>query len=160
MKRIAIVGICVYLVGYGALGGEEIGNINAVLKNLDQGILGGGIVFFSTTCLEKLKEFYIDQIGCDLWIDQGSCAILRYGNLLVGFCSGEKAEPAAVITFFYKTREGVDAQYEKFKSIAIAPPQENKKYRIYHFYARDPEGRSLEFQYFMHPIDWAFGKFR
>jgi len=57
-------------------------------------------------------------------------------------------------------REGVDRQYQKFKSIAIASPKENKRYRIYHFYARDPDGRSIEFQYFMHPIDWDFDKFK
>ena len=147
MRGIMIFGFCVLFLGFMKTGMADGGS-------------GGGIVFFNTTRLEEIKEFYIDQLGCKLWIDQGNCAILRYGNLLVGFCAGKKSEPEAVITFFFESREGVDRQYQKFKSIAIAPPKENKKYRIYHFYARDPEGRSIEFQYFMHPIDWNFGKFR
>jgi predicted lactoylglutathione lyase len=142
-----ILGLCVLFLGF----------VKPSMADEDN---GGGIVFFTTTRLKEIKDFYIDQIGCKLWIDQGNCAILRYGNLLVGFCVGKKSEPEAVITFFYESREGVDRQYQKFKSIAISPPQENKKYRIYHFYARDPEGRSIEFQYFKHPIDWDFGEFK
>lgn len=121
---------------------------------------GAGIVFFNTPRLEEIKDFYIDQIGCQLWIDQGTCAILKYGNLLIGFCSGEKNEPDGVVTFFFENPEDVDLQYQKFKTIAIDKPKENKKYRIYHFYARDPDGRSIEFQHFLHPIDWDFHKFK
>ncbi|UCE42518.1 MAG: VOC family protein [Candidatus Aminicenantes bacterium] len=146
MRRIIILGLCVFLLGIVKMNGEG--------ENKD----GSGIVFLTTTRLEEIKDFYIDRIGCQLWIDQGSCAILRYGNLLVGFCVGEKSEPEAVITFFYRTREEVDLQYRKFKSIAKAPPKENKKYRIYHFYSRDPDGRSIEFQSFLHAIDWDFKK--
>ena len=147
MKGTIILGLCFLFLGF--IEPMESGKGN-----------GSGIVFFSTARLEELKDFYINQIGCQLWIDQGSCAILRYGNLLIGFCSGKKIEPNAVITFFFKRREEVDLSYQKFQSIAVAPPKENKKYRIYHFYARDPEDRSIEFQYFMHEIDWDFGKFR
>jgi histidyl-tRNA synthetase len=43
-----------------------------------------------------------------------------------------------------------------FEAQAVSSPRENSKYRIYHFYARDPEGRSIEFQSFLHPIDWDF----
>jgi catechol 2,3-dioxygenase-like lactoylglutathione lyase family enzyme len=121
---------------------------------------GAGIVFFNTPRLEEIKEFYIDRIGCQLWIDQGTCAILKYGNLLIGFCSGENTDPEGVITFFYHSREEVDRQYQKFETIAIDTPKENKKYRIYHFYARDPDGRPIEFQHFLHPIDWDFAKFK
>lgn len=158
MRRIIIFGICVFLLGIVKMNGEE--KKERVMHNLDQNVSGSGIVFFNTTRLEDIKDFYIGQIGCELWIDQGNCAILRYGNLLVGFCAGKKSEPDVVITFFFESREGVNNQYQKFKSIAIAPPKENKKYRIYHFYALDPEGRSIEFQCFLHPIDWDFDKFK
>ena len=160
MRIFMIFGLCLLLLGFTGNKTAGFENWEGVLNNLEGEIRGSGIIFFNTTQLEEIKDFYIDKIGCKLWIDQGSCAILRYGNLLVGFCSGKKSEPDAVITFFYHSREEVDVQYRKFKSIAIAPPKENKKYRIYHFYARDPEGRSIEFQYFLHPIDWDFGKFQ
>lgn len=38
------------------------------------------------------------------------------------------------------------------KDTADAEPRENKDYKIYQFFAKDPEGRTLEFQYFMHPV--------
>lgn len=117
---------------------------------------GSGIVFFSTTKLEEVKDFYIERVGCELWLDQGSCAILRYGNLLVGFCQGQEADLDTLITFFYEQKEDVDALYDELKPSSISAPRDNTKYRIYHFYARDPEGRSIEFQSFLHPIDWDF----
>jgi hypothetical protein len=46
----------------------------------------------------------------------------------------------------------VDRFYKKFKDLAEEPPKINERYRIYHFYARDPEGRRLEFQRFLHEI--------
>lgn len=143
MKAIMIFGFCVLFFGF-------------LRPNMTCAEKGSGIVFFQTSQLDEVKDFYVGQIGCQLWIDQGSCAVLRYGNLLIGFCSGEQSEPSAVITFFYDSREEVDRQYQKFKALAISPPKENPKYRIYHFYARDPEGRSIEFQCFLHPINWDF----
>jgi hypothetical protein len=123
-------------------------------------VKGSGIVFFSTQKLEAMKSFYIERIGCELWIDQGACILLRYGNLLVGFCESQRADLDTLITFFYANKEDVDKMYEKFRSVSVAPPKENEKYRIYHFYAKDPEGRSIEFQTFLHPIDWDFNAYR
>jgi hypothetical protein len=146
MRGIFVVGLCVFLLALVKPVNGDSGN-------------GSGIVFFQTAKLEEIKKFYIERIGCKLWVDQGSCVILRCGNLLVGFCEGKMNEPEAVITFFYESREDVDLLYRKFKTLAVSPPKENKKYRIYHFYARDPEGRAIEFQHFLHPLDWNFEKF-
>jgi hypothetical protein len=160
MKGTLIFGLCILLLGFVKMNRAEGEKMDGVMGNLAQEAPGCGIVFFNTTRLEKLKDFYIHRVGCKLWLDQGSCAILKYGNLLVGFCDGETGETDAVLTFFYKNPADVDFQYHKFKSIAVAAPKENKKYRIYHFYARDPEGRSIEFQCFLNPIDWDFGQFK
>ena len=147
MKTIILFGLCVLSFAF----------IKPAMADENK---GSGIVFFNTPRLEEIKEFYIERIGCQMWIDQGTCAILKYGNLLIGFCSGRNRGPEGVITFFFESPEEVDLQYQKFKSIAIDKPKENKKYRIYHFYARDPDGRSIEFQHFSHPIDWDFAKFK
>jgi catechol-2,3-dioxygenase len=120
---------------------------------------GSGIVFFNTTMLEEMKDFYTERIGAELWLDQGTCAILKYGNLLIGFCQSQEADLDTLITFFYEKKENVDELYEELKATARSAPAENKKYRIYHFYARDPEGRAIEFQSFLHPIDWDFGAY-
>jgi hypothetical protein len=36
--------------------------------------------------------------------------------------------------------------------IANAPPRINDRYRIYQFFGRDPEGCTLEWQAFLHPV--------
>ncbi len=113
----------------------------------------GGIIFLRTAQLEEITDFYIDSVGCTLWLDQGGCRIFQHGNMLLGFCGSEQAETEGVITFFYPYKEGVDAAYKIFKDKADDPPRENSKYRIYHFYTRDPEGRSVEFQAFLHELD-------
>lgn len=112
----------------------------------------GGIVFIRTASISSLKDFYLERVGCDLWLDQGGCAIFKHGNLLLGFCEAEEAELEGVYTFFYTRRERVNDMYEIFKEIADGPPRDNPRYGIYHFYARDPEGRTIEFQYFNHAI--------
>jgi hypothetical protein len=119
-----------------------------------------GIVFFKTKKLNELKEFYINKVGCKMWMDQGDCIILKSGNMLFGFCQRESSDLSALITFFYKDKMGVDQAYETFKDIAKSPPELNKKYPIYHFFATDPEGRPIEFQHFTGPIDWDFQKYK
>ncbi|MHC5038577.1 MAG: nitroreductase family protein [Planctomycetota bacterium] len=111
-----------------------------------------GITFLRTRNREALREFYLSQIGMEIWLEQAECTLLKHGNLLLGFCSGEAVEKDGLITFFYPDRTGVDALYEKMKGRALGEPEVNEKYRIYHFFAEDPEERALEFQAFLHPL--------
>jgi nitroreductase len=111
-----------------------------------------GIVFFKTSDLPLIKQFYSKVLELPEWLDQGTCAIFKIGNQLIGFCQGEFAETAGTITFFLASRCEVDAAYNKFKEIAISQPQPNPGFSIYHFWGRDPEGRSLEFQCFEHGL--------
>ena len=108
----------------------------------------GGIVFFQTKILPELKDFYVNKLGCELWLDQGGCNIFKHGNMLFGFCQRDHADMEGLITFFYSSKEEVAEMYSKFKDVAEAEPIDNPTYRIYHFYAKDPEGRRFEFQYF------------
>lgn len=119
-----------------------------------------GIVFFKTQKLQELKVFYLEKVGCHLWMDQGDCLIFKFGNMLFGFCQRDKADLEALITFFYEHKSEVDRVYKKFKKTAVSPPKQNKKYSIYHFFAHDPEGRMIEFQYFTNTIEWDFGQYR
>jgi len=86
------------------------------------------------------------------WLEQPGIVILRHGNLLLGFNRQAEPDTQGVFTFFYDTRAEVDAMHGQLADVALGPPRENAKYRIYHFYARDPEGRSVEFQQFLHPV--------
>lgn len=112
-----------------------------------------GIIFFRTQKLIELKDFYLNRVGCQLWQDQKDCLIFQNGNLLFGFCERDDVDKEGIITFFYDRKEKVDRMYDKFKEVALSPPSMNEKYRIYHFFANDPEGRKVEFQYFDHPVD-------
>lgn len=111
-----------------------------------------GIIFFKTRDLRTIKEFYCSQLGMSIWLDQQSCVILKHENLLLGFCERDVLENTGMITFFYERQEDVDAMYRKMQAQALGAPRVNETYRIYQFFAKDPEGRTLEFQKFLHPI--------
>ena len=112
-----------------------------------------GIVFFRTTMLQEIVEFYVSDVGMHVWLEQEDCIILSHGNLLLGFCQRETSEVEGMITFFYSAKEDVDAMYSMLSHIATSQPTTNEKYQIYQFFALDPENRALEFQAFLHPIE-------
>ena len=112
-----------------------------------------GIVFFKTRILNQLVEFYSKILEMSIWLEQPSCTILKHGNMLIGFCQRDSVEKEGMITFVYDSREAVDAIYERIKEISTHKPSVNETYRIYQFFAEDPEGRALEFQVFLHETD-------
>ena len=112
-----------------------------------------GIVFFRTTMLQEIVDFYVNEVGMHVWLEQADCVILSHGNLLVGFCQRETPEVEGMITFFYPTKEDVDTMYGMLSHIATSEPKEFEKYEIYQFFAQDPEGRAIEFQAFLRQIE-------
>ncbi len=112
-----------------------------------------GIVFLKCVDLEGMKEFYCGKIGMAVWLEQPDISILRHGNMLIGFHRTSSADKGCLLTFFYDTREEVDAMFLEMKNIATSVPAVNEKYCIYNFFAKDPEGRSIEFQTFLHPVE-------
>ncbi len=112
-----------------------------------------GMNFFRSKDLETTKEFYMEELEMDLWLDQDKCKIVKDGNLLIGFCEGETIDEGGTITFFYRTKEEVDEMYEKFEDRAKGEPSENDFFQVYQFFAEDPEGRTLEFQTFLHKLE-------
>ncbi len=111
-----------------------------------------GILFLKTKEPDKLKDFYLQRLNCQIWMEQAHCRIYRHGNFLFGFCERDEVDTSGMLTFFYESRKEVDRMYELLKSIAVEPPGFNSKYNIYQFFAHDPEGRMLEFQYFEDPV--------
>ena len=112
-----------------------------------------GIVFYKTKNLPQIVEFYLSNTGAEIWLDQGKCVIMKQGNMLFGFCQADQADRSSILTFFYPTAGSVNNLYRNLKSIAEEPPRINPQFRIYHFFAHDPEGRKIEFQAFLHPLD-------
>jgi len=112
-----------------------------------------GIIFFRTNDLDAIIQFYTERLEMMVWLEQKGCTILNHGNLLLGFCQKDECESEGVITFFVEDKEKVDTIYSKLQDIATTMPLENHTYKIYQFYAVDPEGRTLEFQSFLHEIE-------
>ena len=75
MKRIVsafFVIILVLLPAAGSCAANVMGPETAVGPQKQQQEGGvSGIVFFKTRKLQELKAFYMEQIGCRLWMDQG-----------------------------------------------------------------------------------------
>eukprot|EP00547_Thalassionema_nitzschioides_P010197 CAMPEP_0194224832 /NCGR_PEP_ID=MMETSP0156-20130528/38271_1 /TAXON_ID=33649 /ORGANISM="Thalassionema nitzschioides, Strain L26-B" /LENGTH=155 /DNA_ID=CAMNT_0038956551 /DNA_START=402 /DNA_END=866 /DNA_ORIENTATION=- len=123
------------------------------------GQMYGGLLFVKTKDRSKLVQFYKEQIHMKVWLEQPNVTILSHGNFLFGFnqikdlSESSVAETAGCYTFVYPTKEQVDNMYLKFASTtADGPPRVNTVYQIYQFFAKDPEGRTLEFQAFLHPL--------
>jgi nitroreductase len=112
-----------------------------------------GIVFHGTKQLDRIEEFYTATIGMKLWLRQRDCIVLKHGNLLLGFCSRDRIDKEGMLTFFYSIKEEVDGMYSLVRDSALDAPTENEKYNIYQFFAKDPEGRTLEFQAFLSPME-------
>lgn len=108
-----------------------------------------GIFFLSTRRRDEIVEFYTTRLELNIWIEQEDCTILRQDNLILGFCQRETADTGGIITFWYGSDKEVDDEYAKLADVAEGPPEVNEKYRIYHFFFRDPEGRMLEAQRFL-----------
>ena len=111
-----------------------------------------GIVFLKTTDLARTLAFYTGLVGMSVWLEQPEITILRHDNLLIGFQQHSTADIGGLITFFYPGKGDVDAMYKALRSVAVEPPRVNERYRIYHFFARDPDGRMIEFQQFLHDL--------
>ena len=111
-----------------------------------------GIVFLKCIDLKKNLDFYQNTVDMEMWLEQPGIAILRHGNMLLGFHEAGSTDMECLITFFYESQSDVDAMHKKLDKQAVSQPKFNDRYKIYHFFAKDPEGRNIEFQYFMHPV--------
>eukprot|EP00573_Skeletonema_grethae_P008999 CAMPEP_0201694644 /NCGR_PEP_ID=MMETSP0578-20130828/6832_1 /ASSEMBLY_ACC=CAM_ASM_000663 /TAXON_ID=267565 /ORGANISM="Skeletonema grethea, Strain CCMP 1804" /LENGTH=147 /DNA_ID=CAMNT_0048180347 /DNA_START=82 /DNA_END=525 /DNA_ORIENTATION=+ len=117
----------------------------------------GGLVFIKTRELDSLAKFYTETIGMQLWLEQPNIIILHHGNMIIGFHqiqNMDEQEPdlQGMYTFVYPSLEQVDDMHTKLQHIADGKPRHNGRYKIYQFFAKDPEGRDLEFQAFLHPL--------
>ena len=115
----------------------------------------GGLVFLKTSNRESLVQIYINRIGMTTWLEQPNITILSHGNMILGFhqiTGEEQPDLHGMYTFVYPSIEQVDEMYNKLQDIADDRPRYNERYKIYQFFAKDPEGRNLEFQAFLHPL--------
>lgn len=114
-------------------------------------------MFLKTRNLDGIVHFYKETCKMTTWLDtQPGIEILQHGNLLVGFQQVSDGDISIasdlVLTFFFDSKEVVNERYESLKEMAISIPKENEKFRIYNFFAKDPDGRTIEFQVFNHEL--------
>lgn len=120
-----------------------------------------GIVFVRTEQLETITEFYLERVGMKRWLHQSGIEILAKGSFIIGFQQKKVTDRDGLLTFVYRSRREVDEAYERLEDVAVAPPKPTEQYRIYNFFAADPDGRRIEFQVFEHALperpvfDWG-----
>lgn len=114
------------------------------------------ITFLPTRDLTACSAFYETLLLLTLAADQGTCRIFKVaGSGYLGFCQNDAPPPAddrIILTFVC---DDVDSWHARLTAQGIAtdgPPRENERYRIYHFFARDPDGYRIEVQRFLHPF--------
>ncbi len=112
--------------------------------------LVSGIVFFRTESHDEIIDWYTGTVGAGIWLEQPDCTILDYEGFRFGFCDRGTTDDCGIITFVYPGREEVDAMYTRIGDAARETPHVNDTYQIYQFFADDPDGRTAEFQTFLH----------
>lgn len=122
------------------------------------------ITFLPTADLTACAHFYETIILLPLMLDQGTCRIYQVvpGGFL-GFCQNDNiAPPPDKWVILTLVCDNVDDWYARLKAQGVTlehPPRENEQYRVYHFFARDPDGYRLEFQRFLDPFPPAMSSF-
>mmetsp|Transcript_12513 Transcript_12513/g.20814 ORF Transcript_12513/g.20814 Transcript_12513/m.20814 type:complete len:145 (-) Transcript_12513:50-484(-) len=120
------------------------------------GQMSGGLIFLKTNMRSTIIDFYTKKTGMKIWLEQPNITILAHGNMILGFHQPEGSDftpdMQGMYTFVYPSRQEVDEMYEVLRDIADDAPRDNERYQIYQFFAKDPEGRALEFQAFLHPL--------
>jgi len=109
-------------------------------------------VFFRTEDEARAVAFYRERVGAETWLEQDGCTILRHGDFKFGFCGRGETDDCGTLTFYYDDRECVDELYDRLEDRARDPPERSERYEIYRFFADDPDGRTVEFQTFLHPL--------
>ncbi len=111
------------------------------------------ITFLGTNDLEKTSNFYQNALGLTLYKDQGVCLIFNINNQSkIGFCKHMAVihkDNSPILTLI---TENVDEDYDqliKFGLEISEKPKTNHKFKIYHFFFKDPNGYTIEIQKFL-----------
>ena len=112
------------------------------------------ITFCYTPDLEATAHFYEGTMGLSLALDQGACRIYRVvDGAFLGFCTEpDTPRPESIILTF--VTGDVDGWYARLRARGVVfetAPSYNERFRIYHCFARDPNGYRIEIQRFDDP---------
>lgn len=114
-----------------------------------------GLVFLPVVDLDATHRFYADILGLTLALDQGACRIYRVAEgCYWGFCHASEPHADPSKTILTLESSNVEAWHAKLTSAGVetdGPPRENPRFKIFHFFATDPNGYRLEVQRFLDP---------
>jgi catechol 2,3-dioxygenase-like lactoylglutathione lyase family enzyme len=117
--------------------------------------IDANITFLRVADIERSQAFYAEGLGLTLVLDQGGCQIYRLTDTsYLGVC--ERAQPASSNVIVTIVSQDVAGWHERLTSVGAdvdGPPRDNPDYRIYHFFAKDPDGHLIEVQRFW-DADW------
>jgi predicted enzyme related to lactoylglutathione lyase len=113
----------------------------------------GLIAFYGTKDLELTHKFYNKLLELPLYKDQGECRIYNVpGGGMIGFCTHltvVTGERSPIITLLAKDVDNIYARIVESGFAIPKLPEENKKFNIYHFFVKDPNGYTVEIQKFL-----------
>ena len=121
---------------------------------MDQPDIDAQITFLYVRDLEASARFYAGALGLPLAVDQGSCRIYRvcgrkaYLGICLGETNGDRGD-ALIFTLVVSDVDGLHRRLLAAGYSAEHAPRVNERYRIYHFFVRDPDGYRLEVQRFL-----------
>ena len=117
------------------------------------------LVFVYSEDPTRSIAFYRDVLGLEEVLDQdGQCRIFRVaGAAYFGIC---KARPGrsvtkdgVVLSFVTDAVDGWHEHLQEKGAEVLGPPKESAVFKVYGFFARDPDGHLIEFQRFLND-DW------
>lgn len=113
------------------------------------------IHFYGTRDLKATDDFYLGLVGARLFKDQGACHIYQLtDSSFIGFCThlpivNEHKSP--IVTFVVKDVPKVHQRFQSYDS-TLMDVTINPTFRIEHFFVKDPNGYTCEFQRFLDMI--------
>jgi catechol 2,3-dioxygenase-like lactoylglutathione lyase family enzyme len=113
------------------------------------------IPFYPVHDLAATRDFYQREVGLELERDEARCLIFRAAGGYLGFCLFDGALPSHEGLTLSLVAPDVDTVYQRLRSLGVETelsPRRNEHYRIYHFFARDPDGYRLEVRRFIEPL--------
>lgn len=112
------------------------------------------IPFYPVHDLAATRDFYQREVGLELEREEARCLVFRAASGYLGFCLHDGPLPDRSALMLSLVAPDVDSVYQRLRRLGVEveqAPGRNEHYRIYHFFALDPDGYRLEVRRFLEP---------
>jgi catechol 2,3-dioxygenase-like lactoylglutathione lyase family enzyme len=114
------------------------------------------ITFLHSNNLDRTRHFYSEILGLNCVRDQRTCLIFKATKTAyLGFCEHIEQIQAGRRIILTLITEDVDLWHKRLQDKNVemmGAPKANPKYKIYHFFLKDPDGYTIEIQKFDDPL--------